>query len=72
MKKGKRYNEAAKLVDKAQQYSVADALDLAVKTASAKWKKLCAAIRTISPWNTPVKLLSLSADSGYPWIRQEN
>ena len=37
MKKGKRYNEAAKLVDKAQQYSVADALDLAVKTASAKF-----------------------------------
>ena len=36
MKKGKRYNEAAKLVDKAQQYTVADALDLAVKTASAK------------------------------------
>ena len=37
MKKGKRYNEAAKLVDKAQQYSVAEALDLAVKTASAKF-----------------------------------
>ncbi len=37
MKKGKRYTEAAKLVDKATQYSVADALDLAVKTASAKF-----------------------------------
>ena len=37
MKKGKRYNEVAKLVDKAQQYSVAEALDLAVKTASAKF-----------------------------------
>ena len=37
MKKGKRYTEAAKLVDRATQYSVADALDLAVKTASAKF-----------------------------------
>lgn len=37
MKKGKRYTESAKLVDKATLYSVADALDLAVKTASAKF-----------------------------------
>jgi len=37
MKKGKRYIESAKLVDKSTQYSVADALDLAVKTASAKF-----------------------------------
>ena len=37
MKKGKRYLEAAKLVDRATQYSIADALDLAVKTASAKF-----------------------------------
>ena len=37
MKKGKRYTEAAKLVDKTTQYTVADALDLAVKTASAKF-----------------------------------
>jgi len=37
MKKGKRYIESAKLVDKATQYEVADALDLAVKTASAKF-----------------------------------
>ena len=37
MKKGKRYLEAAKLVDKSTQYSVADALDLAAKTASAKF-----------------------------------
>ena len=35
--KGKRYIESAKLVDKSAQYSVADALDLAVKTASAKF-----------------------------------
>ena len=37
MKKGKRYVESAKLVDKATLYTVADALDLAVKTASAKF-----------------------------------
>ena len=37
MKKGKRYIESAKLVDRTAQYSVADALDLAVKTASAKF-----------------------------------
>lgn len=37
MKKGKRYLEAAKLVDKSTQYTVAEALDLAVKTASAKF-----------------------------------
>ena len=35
--KGKRYIESAKLVDKATQYEVAEALDLAVKTASAKF-----------------------------------
>ena len=35
--KGKRYIESAKLVDKSAQYTVADALDLAVKTASAKF-----------------------------------
>ncbi len=37
MKKGKRYIESAKLVDKATLYTVADALDLAVKTTSAKF-----------------------------------
>lgn len=37
MKKGKRYIESAKLVDKSTVYSVADALDLVVKTASAKF-----------------------------------
>ncbi len=37
MKKGKRYIESAKLVDKSTQYSVAEALDLVVKTASAKF-----------------------------------
>ena len=37
MKKGKRYIESAKVVDKATLYTVADALDLAVKTASAKF-----------------------------------
>lgn len=37
MKKGKRYIESAKLVDRTTQYSVADSLDLAIKTASAKF-----------------------------------
>lgn len=37
MKKGKRYNESAKLVDKATLYSVDEALDLVQKTASAKF-----------------------------------
>ena len=37
MKKGKRYIESAKLVDKSTVYTVADALDLVVKTASAKF-----------------------------------
>ena len=37
MKHGKKYNESAKLVDKATLYDVNDALDLAVKTASAKF-----------------------------------
>ena len=37
MKRGKKYIESAKLVDKATLYDVNDALDLAVKTASAKF-----------------------------------
>ena len=37
MKHGKKYIESAKLVDKATLYDVNDALDLAVKTASAKF-----------------------------------
>ncbi|MDD6275659.1 MAG: 50S ribosomal protein L1 [Clostridia bacterium] len=37
MKHGKKYLESAKLVDKAALYDPADALDLAVKTASAKF-----------------------------------
>ena len=37
MKHGKKYNESAKLVDKASLYDTDDALDLAVKTASAKF-----------------------------------
>lgn len=37
MKKGKRYNESAKLVDKATLYSVDEALDLVQKTANAKF-----------------------------------
>ena len=37
MKKGKRYLESAKLVNKSNLYSINEALDLAVKTASAKF-----------------------------------
>ena len=37
MKHGKKYVESAKLVDKAKLYEVKEALDLATKTASAKF-----------------------------------
>ena len=37
MKHGKKYVESAKLVDKARLYEVAEALELATKTASAKF-----------------------------------
>jgi len=37
MKKGKRYAEAAKLVDRAATYDVAEAIDLVKKSASAKF-----------------------------------
>ncbi|MEE1010489.1 MAG: 50S ribosomal protein L1, partial [Acutalibacteraceae bacterium] len=37
MKHGKKYNESAKLVDRAALYDTDAALDLAVKTASAKF-----------------------------------
>ncbi len=37
MKKGKRYTESAKLVDKSQAYSVSEAMELVAKTASAKF-----------------------------------
>lgn len=37
MKKGKRYAEAAKLVDKSTTYDVAEAIDLVKKSASAKF-----------------------------------
>ena len=37
MKFGKRYSEALKLVEKGKFYSVDEALDLAIKTASAKF-----------------------------------
>lgn len=37
MKHGKKYNESAKLVDRAKLYEVAEALELAAKTASAKF-----------------------------------
>ena len=37
MKKGKRYTESAKLVNKSQAYSVSEAVELVSKTASAKF-----------------------------------
>ncbi len=37
MKHGKKYNEGAKLIDRANLYDTNEALDLAVKTASAKF-----------------------------------
>lgn len=37
MKKGKRYTESAKLVDRSVAYSVNDAIDLVLKTANAKF-----------------------------------
>ncbi|HIT61709.1 MAG TPA: 50S ribosomal protein L1, partial [Candidatus Fimousia stercorigallinarum] len=37
MKKGKRYAEAAKLVDRSTTYDVAEAIDLVKKSASAKF-----------------------------------
>ena len=37
MKKGKKYTEAAKLVDRGNQYEVAEAIDLVKKTAFAKF-----------------------------------
>ena len=37
MKHGKKYNESVKLVDSAKLYETAEALDLACKTAKAKF-----------------------------------
>ncbi len=37
MKHGKKYNESVKLIEKGVQYAPAEALDLAVKTAGAKF-----------------------------------
>ena len=37
MKHGKKYTESAKLIERGMQYSPAEALDLAVKTAGAKF-----------------------------------
>ena len=37
MKHGKKYVDSAKLIDRAKQYDVGEALDLCVKTASAKF-----------------------------------
>ena len=37
MKHGKKYNESAKLVDRAKVYETVEALDLAISTAKAKF-----------------------------------
>ena len=37
MFKGKKYVDSAKLIDKSMQYEVADAMDLVVKSAKAKF-----------------------------------
>ena len=37
MKRGKKYVEAAKLVEKAKTYTALEALDLAVKTSTTKF-----------------------------------
>ena len=37
MKHGKKYNEAAKLIDRAAQYEPAEAISLVKKTATAKF-----------------------------------
>jgi large subunit ribosomal protein L1 len=37
MSRGKKYVDSAKLIDRAAQYDVAEAMELVVKTASAKF-----------------------------------
>ena len=37
MKHGKKYTDSAKLIDRTVQYDAGDALELAVKTATAKF-----------------------------------
>ena len=41
MKHGKKYVESAKLVDKTKLYDPAEALEVAVKTATAKFDENC-------------------------------
>ena len=37
MKKGKRYVESAKLIDRSKQYETGEAIELALQTAKAKF-----------------------------------
>ena len=37
MAKGKKYVDSAKLIDRAAQYDVTEAMDLVIKTATAKF-----------------------------------
>ena len=65
MKHGKKYNESAKLIDKAALYEPAEALELAVKSATAKFDET---VEVTSVWAlTPVTLTSRSAaQSSFP------
>ena len=47
MKKGKKYVEAAKLVDKMTQYEVEDAVSLVKKTAVAKFDETIEELRDV-------------------------
>ena len=51
MAKGKKYIDSAKLIDRAAQYDVTEAMELVVKTASAKcqYVKSCVAAATMGP-----------------------
>lgn len=56
MKHGKKYVDGAKLVDRSNLYDSAEALDLAVKTATAKFDET---IELTFAWAlTPVTLIS--------------
>ena len=40
-KKGKKYTEAAKLIERTKAYSVTEAVELAKKTSTAKFDAYC-------------------------------
>mgnify|MGYP001324273857 CR=1 FL=1 len=58
MKHGKKYNQGAQLVDRAALYEPSEALDIAVKTATAKFDET---VESTSAWVlTPATLTSRS------------